>query len=66
MSPEASLRIWMPAIHAGMTKFEFFILLGECKIMEHFVVKKYFNSKLLSAKETIPCLIVKCRRQNQE
>jgi|GEM_PF-6724126 len=66
MFPEASLRIWMPAIHAGMTKFEFFILLGECKIMEHFVVKKYFHSKLLSAKETMPWLIVQRRLQNQE
>src|SRR5215470_5423789 len=65
-SSEASLRTWIPAIHAGMTKFEFFILLGECRIMKHFVVKKYFHSKLLSAKETMPWLIVQRRRQNQE
>ena len=28
MSPEASLRIWMPAIHAGMTNRQIFILPG--------------------------------------
>jgi hypothetical protein len=28
MSPEASLRIWMPAIHAGMTKICIFIFCG--------------------------------------
>src|SRR5262250_1462138 len=37
MFPEASLRVWMPAIHAGMTKFAFFSV-GERKIMDHFAV----------------------------
>jgi hypothetical protein len=36
MSPEASLRAWIPAIHAGMTKnlhFSFFV--AERKIRNH-------------------------------
>src|SRR5215831_10796539 len=28
MSPEASLRAWMPAIHAGMTASDFFVVYG--------------------------------------
>jgi hypothetical protein len=38
MSPEASLRIWMPAIHAGMTNAGFSSFVGERKIMNHFLV----------------------------
>ena len=35
----ASLRIWMPAIYAGMTKNpRFHVLWGERKVMNHFVV----------------------------
>src|SRR5262245_42975720 len=37
MSPEASLRAWMPAIHAGMTASDFSLSMGECKLMNHFV-----------------------------
>jgi len=29
---------WMPTVHTGMTKFAFSFSVGECKIMEHFVV----------------------------
>jgi hypothetical protein len=32
------LRIWMPAIHAGMTMLFIFMLWGERNIMNHFVV----------------------------
>jgi hypothetical protein len=38
MSPETSLRIWMPAIHAGMTKLAFSFSVGGRKSMEHFIV----------------------------
>jgi len=38
MFPEASLRTWMPAIHAGKTKLAFSFSVGERKIMERFVV----------------------------
>jgi hypothetical protein len=38
MSPAASLRAWMPAIHAGMTVTSVFIFVGEHKIINHFVV----------------------------
>ena len=31
------LRIWMPAIHAGMTKYAFSFSAGERRIMNHFV-----------------------------
>jgi hypothetical protein len=37
MSPEASLRTWMPAIHAGMTKICIFHVLWPSVIMNHFV-----------------------------
>src|ERR1700740_320667 len=37
MFPEASLRTWMPAIHAGMTKFVFSFSVDERKVMNHFV-----------------------------
>jgi hypothetical protein len=38
------LRIWMPAIHAGMTRSIFiFIFVGERKIMNHFVVSHPFR-----------------------
>ena len=37
MFAEASLRAWMPAIRAGMTKIAFSFSVGERKIMEHFV-----------------------------
>ena len=33
MSPEASLRTWMPAIHAGMTKISISFSVGERKLM---------------------------------
>jgi hypothetical protein len=33
--PEASLRTWMPAIHAGMTKSAFSFSVGERKLMKH-------------------------------
>jgi hypothetical protein len=33
----ASCESKMPAIHAGMTKIRIFILLGERKLMNHFV-----------------------------
>src|SRR5713226_1343564 len=39
MFPEASLRTWMPAIHAGMTNSAFSFSVGERKLMNHFVVK---------------------------
>jgi len=35
--PKASLRIWIPAIHAGMTKSAFLLSIGERKIMNDFV-----------------------------
>src|SRR5215467_6020990 len=35
MSPEASLRIWMPAIHAGMTNAGFSCSVGERNLMNH-------------------------------
>jgi hypothetical protein len=39
MFPEASLRTWMPAIHAGMTMICIFMFCRrERKIMNHFVV----------------------------
>jgi hypothetical protein len=38
MSPEASLRTWVPAIHAGMTKLCISSSADERKIMNHFVV----------------------------
>jgi hypothetical protein len=34
------LRIWMPAIHAGMTNSLFSCFVGERKIMNHFVMNK--------------------------
>jgi hypothetical protein len=37
MFPEASLRTWMPAIHAGKTN-AFLCSVGERKLMNHFVV----------------------------
>jgi len=37
---EASLRIWMPAIHAGMTNSGFSSFVCERKLMNHFVVQK--------------------------
>jgi hypothetical protein len=37
MFPEASLRIWMPAIHAGMTMTSFSCSVDKRKIMNHFV-----------------------------
>jgi len=37
MSPEASLRIWMPAIHAGMTNAGSSCSVGERKLINHFV-----------------------------
>jgi hypothetical protein len=37
MSPEASLRAWMPAIHAGMTASDFSLSVGERKPVNHFV-----------------------------
>jgi hypothetical protein len=40
------LRTWMPAIHAGMTKFAFSFSVGERKIMEHFVVRVFQNREL--------------------
>jgi hypothetical protein len=39
MSPDASTRTWMPAIHGGMTKIGFFTFAGERKLRDHFVVK---------------------------
>jgi len=39
MFPEASLRIWMPAIHAGMTRSVFSFSAGERNLMTHFVVQ---------------------------
>jgi hypothetical protein len=38
MSPEASLRAWMPAIHAGMTNAAFSSSVGERTIMNQFLV----------------------------
>jgi len=43
MSPDASLRTWMPAIHAGMTKCAFSFSVGERKLMKHFVVRSAFH-----------------------
>jgi hypothetical protein len=40
MSPDASVRTWMPAIHAGMTKSPFSFSLGERKLMKHFGLKR--------------------------
>jgi hypothetical protein len=31
------LRVWLPAIHAGMTKSLFSCFVDECKLMNHFV-----------------------------
>jgi hypothetical protein len=41
MSPDAILRTWMPAIHAGMTKLSISRSVGERKIMNHFVVAHF-------------------------
>jgi hypothetical protein len=49
--PEASLRIWMPAIHAGMTKSAFLLSIGERKIHESLRVNVYSSH---SAPITIP------------
>src|SRR5262249_24347505 len=38
MSPKASLQIWMPAIHAGMTGAGSSSCVGERKLMNHFVL----------------------------
>ena len=38
MFSEASLRTWMPAIHAGMTMICISCSAGERKIMNHFLV----------------------------
>ena len=47
MSPEASLRAWMPAIHAGMTVISILFFVTERKIMarvvELAVVSALFN-----------------------
>ena len=48
MFPEASLRTWMPAIHAGMTKFAFSFCVGKRKIMNHFVVQIRFIMQFFS------------------
>jgi len=37
MFPEASLRAWMPVIHAGMTESAFSFSMGERKLMNDFV-----------------------------
>jgi hypothetical protein len=42
MFPDASLRTWIPAIHAGMTKSAFSFSVGERKLVKHFVVKLAF------------------------
>jgi hypothetical protein len=42
MSPEASLRAWMPAIHAGMTNSGFSFFVCERKLMNYFVVNMIF------------------------
>jgi hypothetical protein len=39
MLREASLRAWLPAIHAGMTKIPVSVLVDERTIMNHFVAK---------------------------
>jgi hypothetical protein len=44
MSPEASLRTWMPAIHAGMTSVGFSSSVDERKLMNHFVVKNFLRA----------------------
>jgi hypothetical protein len=38
MFPEASLQIWMPAIHAGMTRAVFSSSVGRHKLINHLVV----------------------------
>jgi len=43
MFPEASLRTWMSAIHAGITESAFSCSAGERKLMEHFVVRIFFR-----------------------
>jgi hypothetical protein len=43
MSPEASLRAWMPAIHAGMTNSEFSSSVSDRKIMNYFVVNYFLQ-----------------------
>ena len=39
MSPDASIRTWIPAIHPGMTEIRFSASVGERKLMNHFVLK---------------------------
>jgi hypothetical protein len=41
--PDASVQIWMPAIHAGMTKICIFMFYGERKVMNNFVVKNFVS-----------------------
>ena len=63
-----SLRIWMPAIHAGMTKSP----VGEHKIMNHFVVQGLFLFRLrlchvclcgeYPASLTLTCRIRLCKK----
>jgi hypothetical protein len=53
MSPEASLRTWMPAVHAGMTKFAFSFFVGERKTMEHFVMISIFLFVLTPTKVSV-------------
>jgi hypothetical protein len=43
MSPEASLRAWMPAILAGMTNSEFSSFVSDRKIMNYFVVNYFLQ-----------------------
>jgi hypothetical protein len=41
MFPGASLRTWMPAIRAGMTRITIFMFCGERKIMNHFLDESF-------------------------
>jgi hypothetical protein len=49
--PDASLRVWMPAIHAGMTATVFPCFLGEREIMHHFVVTINVNCARFSTRK---------------
>jgi len=53
--PEASLRIWMPAIHARMTKSAFSFSLGERRIVTYFVETLSFTSLLFYDHFTPTC-----------
>jgi hypothetical protein len=49
--PDASLRVWMPAIHAGMTATLFPCFLGEREIMNPFVMTINVNGARFAARK---------------